>query len=256
MAVKQMNLRARAILVVSIFLLATSIALGTLLTRQSRTAMKTLIDDRMLDIVNTAADMVDGDTLRDITEADIGTPEYQRLYNTLAAFEQNIGLEFIYTLRATDDGSYIIVVDPAQENASPYGELAYGTEALRIAGQGKASVDEEPYRDNYGYFYSAYSPVFDSSGKVAGVVAADFDALWHEEQVDKNTRTVIAACVLFTALGIAITMILTRQYSQQIESINESLADLARDLDTMTVSPRPASAVRRTATTGWCTPSA
>ena len=231
---KNVSLSVRAVLVVSIFLIAMSIALSSLLTVQSRDAMKTLIDNHMLDIVSTASDMLDGDSLRDVTPQDRGTPRYDHIYDTLSSFEKNIGLEFIYAVREVDDGSFIFVIDPATELASDYGDLVHMTDALRAAGQGTPSVDEVPYRDAFGYFYSAYYPVFDSSGEVAGVVAADFDANWYEEEVGTNTRTLIIACALLTISGIVITLILTRQYNRKLDVIDKNLDELAKDLDSVT----------------------
>ena len=60
---KHLGLRTRILLITSAFLLVTNIALGTALTRQSQKAMKTQIDERMLDVVKTAAAMLDGDVL-------------------------------------------------------------------------------------------------------------------------------------------------------------------------------------------------
>ena len=99
MGTKRVSLRLRAVLLVTFFLIATSVILGTLLARQSNDALKTLIDERMLDVVNSAADMIDGDALKTITDQDKGTEAYDKIYATLSAFEKNIGLEFIYTAR-------------------------------------------------------------------------------------------------------------------------------------------------------------
>ncbi len=57
------------------------------------------------------------------------------------------------------------------------------TDALYQASLGKPSVDKVPYEDSWGRFYSAYSPVFDSNGKVAGIVAVDFSADWYDKQI-------------------------------------------------------------------------
>ncbi len=67
MARKKMSLRTRAILLVALFMLATNLALGAVLLHQSRRAMKEQIDARMLDVVNTAAAMLDGDVLDRLT---------------------------------------------------------------------------------------------------------------------------------------------------------------------------------------------
>ena len=71
---KTLGLRGRIIIVAAIFLLVTNLALGAVLMHQSREAMKTLIDERMLDVVNTATAMLDGDEVEKLTAEDEGTP--------------------------------------------------------------------------------------------------------------------------------------------------------------------------------------
>lgn len=57
---KRLSLRTRSILLVSLFMLATNLALGIVLTKQAHQSTKTQINKRMLDVANTAADMLDG----------------------------------------------------------------------------------------------------------------------------------------------------------------------------------------------------
>ena len=85
---KSIGLRARIIIIASVFLLVTNLALGAALMRQSRQAMKTQIDERMLDVVNTASDMLDGDVLERLTAEDSATPEYQAVMDTLNCFRK------------------------------------------------------------------------------------------------------------------------------------------------------------------------
>ena len=58
---KRLSVQMRSVLLTALFMVTACLVLGFILTRQSRKAMKTLIDERMLDIVNTAAAMLDGD---------------------------------------------------------------------------------------------------------------------------------------------------------------------------------------------------
>ena len=92
MTKKKLNIRVKAVLAVSVFMLVTNVLLGLVLARQARDAMKTQINERMLDIVNTAAAMVDGDVLEKLTADDKDTPEYQAVLNTLSRFRDNIKL--------------------------------------------------------------------------------------------------------------------------------------------------------------------
>ena len=57
---KKLSLRIRSVLLVSAFMFTTNLALGIVLIRQAGNATKTQINERMLDVANTAADMLDG----------------------------------------------------------------------------------------------------------------------------------------------------------------------------------------------------
>ena len=108
---KSIGLRARIIIIASVFLLVTNLALGAALMRQSRQAMKTQIDERMLDVVNTASDMLDGDVLKRLRAEDSATPEYQAVMDTLNSFRDNIALSYIYCIQDLGDGSFAFTID-------------------------------------------------------------------------------------------------------------------------------------------------
>ena len=57
---KKLSMRTRAIALVALFMLITNLALGAVLTRQSRTATKTQINERMLDEMGIRADACAG----------------------------------------------------------------------------------------------------------------------------------------------------------------------------------------------------
>ncbi len=241
---KRLSLRARVILLVSVFLLTANVVLGITLMMQSRRAMKTQINERMLDIVNTAAAMLDGDVLEKLEAEDAGTKEYQSVMNTLIHFRDNIKLDYIYYVRDEGNKTFSFGIDPDPVSPGKFGAPVVYTEALYAASQGIPSVDEHPYEDAWGRFYSAFSPVFDSEGKVAAVVTADFGASWYEKQLNQNALTIIAACVLFVGIGIAITLFLTRQYSRRMEAMARNLHDLAEDINSLTGETDPEKSVK------------
>ena len=231
---KKMKLRTKAIILVSVFMLMTNLALGKILMRQMNSATKMQINERMLDVVNTAAAMLDGDVLGDLSAEDKGTPEYDQVMDTLVKFRDNINLEYIYYVREEDDGTFTFGIDTDPDDPGEFGSPVVYTDALREAALGKAAVDERPYTDKWGRFYSAFSPVFNSSGEVTAIVAADFNAEWYDKQIARNRRTVIIACLLFMAISIVVTIFLTGQYSRQMKSIRSNLNDLADDMESLT----------------------
>ena len=228
------GLTIRLVIFISILLLAVNLLLGLVLVNSSKRALTTLIQYRMLDISNSAADMLDGDVLRDLKKEDKGTPAYQEINDTLAIFQDNIDLKYIYCVRAMADGSFTFTVDPTIEDPGEFGEPVVYTDALFRASQGESAVDSEPYTDAWGRFYSSYSPVFDSKGQVAGMVAVDFSAEWFDTQIEKQTRAVMINIVASVLIGILIIIIAMDGFRRQLKSITEDLSDAARDVDELT----------------------
>lgn len=140
-----MSLRIRSILLVSLFILTANLALGAVLIRQARNATKTQINERMLDIVNTAAAMLDGDVLKNLTAQDSDTPQYQEVLDILRRFLDNIELNYIYYVRDMGNKTFTFGIDPDPVSPGEFGSPVVYTEAMYEASQRKPSVDEVPY---------------------------------------------------------------------------------------------------------------
>ena len=196
-----------ALIIISAVLLIADLCLGILLIGQSGKALKTMIEARMLDISNTAAEMIDGDVYETITVDDQGTPKYMEIYHILEHFQNNIELDFIYCIRKIGEDDFIFTIDPAVDEPSEYGQKVMVTDALCKASEGVASVDEEPYEDSWGRFYSAYSPIFNSNDEVVGIVAVDFSAEWFENQISRNVRLILIGIIVSIVIGTTIIAI-------------------------------------------------
>lgn len=82
----QLGERSHYIIIISLFLILVNFTLGIFMIYLSREAMITQIQGRMLDIANTAADMLNGDDLKNLTKDDLDTKEYQDAIHTLEGF--------------------------------------------------------------------------------------------------------------------------------------------------------------------------
>ena len=193
----------------------------------SRAGIRESIEQRMLDIANCAAGSVNGDVLEKLTAEDAGTADYQEIYNALAVFRDNVELEYVYGIRDEGGGRFTFTVDPAIDDPAAFGDEVQYTEALAAAAGGKAAVDEVPYADEWGQFYSAYSPVFNASGRVAGVIAADFSVEWVEDQLSAQTRSTIrndCVILLVTLLGAALlSLIAVTPFVRKQEQLSDEV---------------------------------
>ncbi len=196
----------------SIFCIATIV--------QSRAAIKSSVNQRMIDIANCAAGSVDGNIHKSLTVDDIGTPEYMEIYNALSIFRDNVELEYVYAIKIEDDGRFTFSVDPDITDPAEFGRKLETTKGLLEARSGVPSVDEFETTDKWGTFYSAYSPIIDSDGNVAGLVGVDFSTEWYQNQLNAQTKTVVLIYVIILAITIALTWVLCYIW---IRSITEPL---------------------------------
>ena len=218
------------LLLVICFLLVVTISLGFLLVRQSKASIITLMQTRMLDIANTAAAMIDGDVLAHISPEDQGTDGYETIMKTLTYFQDNIDLKYIYHIRDMGDGTFSFGLDPTVDDPGEFGSPIVYTDALYKASKGTAAADEVPYHDAWGSFYSAYSPVLDSQGKVAGIIAVDFSAEWYNQQLATLTRTTIIVALLSLLVGGGIAFTIITRSEKKIGSIQGQLNEMAATL--------------------------
>lgn len=224
----------RAVVIVIVVLLLADGAAGALLLRQNRDNLRQQIDARMLDIANSAAALLDGDALGRLTAEDAGTPEYQAVYDTLATFQRHIDLAYIYGIRAGGDGTFSFTVDPDPVAPGEFGQPIVSTPALQAAAAGTPGVDAEPHSDDWGRFYSAYSPVYDSAGRIAGIVGVDFDADWYDAQLQRSSRTVAVIIALSVVLGALLLVALTGSFRKRFRDLGKELTTLADDMETLT----------------------
>ncbi|MCR5178218.1 MAG: HAMP domain-containing protein, partial [Lachnospiraceae bacterium] len=203
------SLFTRLIVMVAVILAVSNSIICLVSVSRARMTIRRSIQQRMLDIANCAAGSLNGDKLEKLTAGDKDTPEYREVFDKLAVFRDNVELEFVYGIKDEGDGNFTFTVDPALESASDFGEPVFFTDALYAASLGRASVDEVPYRDAWGYFYSAYSPVFDSKGEVAGIIGVDFSVDWFESQLSEQTRSTVItfSVVLIMTILVAFFMI-------------------------------------------------
>ena len=219
------SLSTKIILMVeAILLFSSAIFCGVSISR-AQAGIRRAIRQRMVDISSCAAGSVNGDILESLQPGDENTPGYRTVYDTMAVFRDNVELEYIYAIRDEGGGRFTFIVDTDPDEPGAFGDEVQYTEALNTASKGKTAVDEVPYSDQWGKFYSAYSPVFDSAGKVAGIVAADFSVEWYDAQLREQTLSNIKGYIIvliLTLLGAAgLCLVTLRPYVRQQEQLLE-----------------------------------
>ena len=202
------SLSTKIILMVEFILLISSIFFCAVSIYRSRVGIRKAIQQRMLDIANCAAGSVSGEDMKYLTEDAIGDDNYNKIYNTLAVFRDNVELEYVYCIKEAGPDSFIFTMDLDLVDPASYGDSVKYTVALSSAAKGRAAVDETPYTDKWGEFYSAYSPVFDAQGNVSGIIAVDFSVSWFEDQLSAQTRSTVIGYVIILVISLMVGAVL------------------------------------------------
>jgi len=228
---KKVIFSKQPVIYVFIFLLVVNAFIDALFIHRSIATLREQINVRMLDIANSAAALLDGDIMAKLQKEDVDTEEYQSSLQILRHFREQIALDFIYGIRDMGNNNFTFTIDPEPVTPGEFGTPVATTEALIAASKGIPSVDQEPYQDAWGSFYSAYSPIFDSKGKVAGIIGVDFNAKWYEEQIARQIRMIVFACVLSIIGGGGIVLLFTRRTRKQFQILNKEMGKMTDEIE-------------------------
>lgn len=235
---KRISLTMMSLIVISFFTIVLSGVLGTVLTVQSVKKMKDMVSSKTMELAATAAAFLDGDSLKGLKAEDINTEAYQNANNTLKKFKNsnegaNGEFAYIYLCREVAEGSFEFTIDPDEEDAARFGQALEATWALEQAANGVTAFDKEPYTDEWGTFYSAYSPVFDSNKEVVMIVGIDVWAEWFDNAVWSNSRSIIIICAIGVATGIAMGILVSLRIRSKFKMLSKEFNNLENDVRTL-----------------------
>ena len=233
-----------SIVIFSVFIIAVNGLLGTVLIIQSRNGLKQQMQGRMFDILNTAASFLDGDVLESLEKDDYDTPEYQNSLQVLRAFQESFNLDYIYGIRDMGNKTFTFTIDPDPDDPGEFGSPIVYTPALYSASLGIPAVDDIPYEDQWGRFYSAYVPVFDSQGKVGGIIAVDVEAAWLEAQERQYIISTLIIVAVSLIIGGIIVFLITRKIHNRLVYLNSEMIQLADEVEDLAQELRLASGRR------------
>ena len=218
MKTRKISLTVKMLIIAIVFFTITILLLAYMSISQSRSTVNSIMENRMLNTANSAAAMINGDDLNELKGeiSDSGKEPFHRIISVLTPFYKAVGLKYIYAIKKLE-GGYGVVADPDFEAEDEYGEIIEVTPALESAVSGVASADHVVSSDRWGDFYSAFSPVYDSHGKLAGVVGVDFDADWFDNRTRTLDRFLLELCLVAIIGGIIYLWIVTRHERRELE---------------------------------------
>ncbi len=175
--------------------LLTVVAVPQWLSKQARLEV---LRSHVAEVSRLAASVVDGDLHRELLDPASYTPElYARTLEPLVRFHSAAPeIFYVYTMVERDGRSHFVVDTAASEEletphqlrASKYMEpfeqldVEPDPDWLSRIAAGETYVYPSFQHDEYGYFLSGHTPIYDSAGRYSGFVGVDFDLQYYLDQ--------------------------------------------------------------------------
>lgn len=180
----------------------------------------------VMEIAVIAAENVDGETFLKAMEGE--EDALSEVKDSLSFFLEGDSVTYVYTLMPKDESNFQFVVDTDPDDPGEYAEDYEAQDAMFEAMEGKASVTQEAFTDEWGTFYSGYAPII-HNGKTLGIVAVDYEA----SSIRTSLNQLICEILFSVAIGIlfAVTAawIISARMKRNFRKVNDKIIEVASD---------------------------
>lgn len=152
------------------------------------------------------------------TDKDIDQPAYLAALEKLRRLRRaNPDIAFLYIMRKEGDRiSFVIDSDETDQQAPPGREYAEAPARLK-AGFNEPSVDDKPYRDQWGVFLSGYAPLRFSNGQY--LVGIDMRADEVDNKLSQLRLTGLVSLLASILLALLFALYLSRGLTGRIDAL-------------------------------------
>ncbi len=212
----------------ALIIFSIAIATGGAVYYTAAGALKKEVQASLMSLAGTAANLVDGDLHKEITQADQKySPVYEQVRKPFySLLKSNPNIAFIYTVIPKDEKIYfildskIIAEGDKDDTSDVMEEYTDATDMMKLALQTKtAMVEDEAYTDEWGTFLSGYAPIYDSAHNFVGIAGADIRIT---DYLDRLARVKQA---LFIGIAIALIASIIAGYSVYASRKSSLLAE-------------------------------
>ena len=215
------SLRFQFVAMFSAFLIALIVIMSVIGVRQLSREVSNAFAMQGVKIAEEAATLIDGDAFERLAKSlDEDDPYYEETRLLLLELKELSGCLYLYTMAQKEGDIWFYVIDGSaepddEENFSPLGEeedtsdYDYAFKKLLISGQTEAA--ELTFQEGWGWLITVYTPIRNSSGKIVGVAASDFDGTLLHETLQSNIRRQFIIGGVSLLLGLLLLVFFLRR---------------------------------------------
>ena len=169
------------------------------------------------------ASFIDGDKHDSINPGDESSQTYQDGIKILRQFVDGTDIIFAYTLKPLDSQNLQFILDSDKEDPVSIGQSLARFDEVNEALDGSVIADKNPTSDEWGEYYSAYAPIYNSAGKVVGIIGVDYSLESVNQKIHATLRSnlfVMSICIL---LGLLVAFVISRNISGKVITLYKKI---------------------------------
>lgn len=171
------SIRTKILLPTSFLIAIICISMGVLLYHRAEEGMIAMGVEEAQMASRIAANVIDGNMLKDIVPGCEKDETYQTMLTQLRKMQKVCGIAYLYTLY-TDEKDVFYAVDTdtseLQRKVGDVFETSY--EELKSVFEGEEYVQDYIDESEYGNLISAYQPITNDKGEIVGILGSDYEA--------------------------------------------------------------------------------
>ncbi len=231
----RLSIRAKLLISFVVLGLVASAFVGILTYRIISAYEMETLQKNLLAASKIGAASIDGDIHSQLHPGDEESEEYKSLVAKLTTIKDSLGLTYLYTFSRIEGDHAIFALDTdTSEEKAIIGDEYELDDNIINAFAGSASISDEPFTDQWGTFFSAAVPIYDSGNNITGVVGADI-SLDAVENIQRNLLILIFVTVFCSLiLSVILAMVMSMRISKPISQLVSALTDINRNSGDLT----------------------
>ena len=226
---KKIQIRIRAKILVGMVVCTLIVAnlSGWFLMNRAKTMLLEQCTQNAGSSAKIAAQRIDGDLLEQLQAGDEGSADYEEILSQLQEFLCGDEIKYISTMRMNGD-TLEFIVDADTEEGAAIGEAYEIYDEIAEAFDGNVTVDSEMTSDEWGDFYSAFAPVYNSAGDIVGIVGVDCSVTEIRLQQSALIRKFMFIELAGLAIAVVLSLVISGVLSRSVSAIAGKMSELAQ----------------------------
>ena len=227
---RKMSIRIKILVPVALMIIAVYLMLGISDYVNIKNGLVEMGVEQADMAANIAVTVTDGDLVAQIKAGSEGTEAYQTLLTQMRKMQSNCGIAFLYTLYEENGVVYYGVdtdTTDAQSDPGEVFEVSY--EELSDVFSGNEYVQDYIDETEDGDLISVYKPIYDSTGKVVGILGSDYDASGVSARLEAVLQKIIIMACGCLVVSLVILSLIVNGIVKGLRRVDDKLYELVHN---------------------------